>query len=119
MAASFPVTLRSQLLASAATIPYHRPRRLHGRSLGPWGWTFELARWRQHRDLSGGRMGFKTTRLAGFVAIATLLLLGAQDPSPDLRTAQETIDADEMLRHIQVLASDEFEGRAPGSRGAE
>jgi Zn-dependent M28 family amino/carboxypeptidase len=38
------------------------------------------------------------------------------------RTAQEPIDlitADELHRHIAVLASDEFEGRAPASRGEE
>lgn len=63
-------------------------------------------------------MGLRTTRLVGLVAV-TALLLGAQAPSPDLRTAQETINAAEMLGHIRVLASDEFEGRAPGSRGEE
>src|SRR5690348_17123587 len=29
------------------------------------------------------------------------------------------IDRDALLRHIQVLSSDKFEGRAPGTRGEE
>ena len=35
----------------------------------------------------------------------------------DLELALSRIDADTMLRHIRVLASDEFEGRRPGTRG--
>jgi Zn-dependent M28 family amino/carboxypeptidase len=42
--------------------------------------------------------------------------LRAQQAPPH---AEREIDAREMLRHIQVLASDEYEGRAPGSRGEE
>ncbi len=34
-----------------------------------------------------------------------------------VQKAEATIRADDMLRHVQVLASDEFEGRAPGTRG--
>ncbi len=63
-------------------------------------------------------MRFRTMRNLGLAA-ATALILGAQAPSPDLRTAQATIDAREMLRHIQILASDAYEGRAPGSPGEE
>lgn len=63
-------------------------------------------------------MRFRTMRLAGLVA-TTGLLLGAQAPAPDYRPALESINAREMLRHIQILASDEYEGRAPGSRGEE
>lgn len=37
----------------------------------------------------------------------------------EARAAQTRIDADDMLKHIQVLASDEFEGRAPGTRGEQ
>ena len=36
-----------------------------------------------------------------------------------LSAALESITASGLLRHIQVLASDEFEGRAPGSRGED
>ena len=33
--------------------------------------------------------------------------------------AAESIRTNDLLRHIQVLASDAFEGRAPGSKGEE
>ena len=46
--------------------------------------------------------------------------LPAQSPSAPLpRPAFEAMTADDMLKHIKVLASDEFEGRAPGSKGEE
>ena len=35
------------------------------------------------------------------------------------QTALDTITPDKLLKHIKVLASDEFEGRAPGSKGEE
>ncbi|MYM41612.1 M28 family peptidase [Duganella qianjiadongensis] len=44
-----------------------------------------------------------------------LVCAGAQAQSPDAALA--SIRADELLQHIKVLASDEFEGRAPGSVG--
>ncbi|MGB8507418.1 MAG: M28 family peptidase [Pyrinomonadaceae bacterium] len=47
-------------------------------------------------------------------------------PPPDLsklptemRPALESINADDMLRHIKTLASDEYEGRGPGTKGEE
>ena len=36
-----------------------------------------------------------------------------------LKPAVEAIQADAILKHIQVLASDEFEGRGPGTPGEE
>jgi len=44
-----------------------------------------------------------------------LVCAGAQAQSPDAALA--SIKAEELLQHIKVLASDEFEGRAPGSLG--
>ena len=35
------------------------------------------------------------------------------------QAASNAITADELMKHIKVLASDEFEGRAPGSKGEE
>ncbi|MGZ5019376.1 MAG: peptidase M28, partial [Chthoniobacterales bacterium] len=35
------------------------------------------------------------------------------------QTALDVITPDKLLGHIKVLASDEFEGRAPGSKGEE
>lgn len=66
-------------------------------------------------------MRSRTTRLAGLLLISPMLL-GAQEPpppSPDLGTAQAAITASDLKRHITLLASDEFEGRAPGSRGED
>jgi Zn-dependent M28 family amino/carboxypeptidase len=39
--------------------------------------------------------------------------------SADVKNAAATINSDDLMRHIKVLSSDEFEGRAPGSRGEE
>lgn len=37
----------------------------------------------------------------------------------DMRTALASISADKMLEHIRILASDEFEGRQPGTKGED
>ncbi len=37
----------------------------------------------------------------------------------DTKAAIESIKSDELLSHIKTLASDEFEGRAPGTKGEE
>jgi Zn-dependent M28 family amino/carboxypeptidase len=37
----------------------------------------------------------------------------------ELRPALDTVNADDLLRHIKVLSSDEYEGRGPGTRGEE
>jgi Zn-dependent M28 family amino/carboxypeptidase len=47
--------------------------------------------------------------------LATVAL--AADAPP--KAALDAITADELMKHIKVLASDEFEGRAPGSKGEE
>jgi Zn-dependent M28 family amino/carboxypeptidase len=52
-----------------------------------------------------------------FCAVATLL--GSDDLEERLQPALEAITPDGLLAHIKVLASDEFEGRAPGSKGEE
>jgi Zn-dependent M28 family amino/carboxypeptidase len=44
----------------------------------------------------------------------------AADPEAErLKPALDTITPDGLLAHIKTLASDEFEGRAPGSKGEE
>src|SRR3954470_13448128 len=43
----------------------------------------------------------------------------AAEPSAVPKTAADAITAADLLKHIKVLASDEFEGRAPGSKGEE
>ena len=37
----------------------------------------------------------------------------------DVKEASKSINADDLLRHIKALSADEFEGRAPGTRGEE
>jgi Zn-dependent M28 family amino/carboxypeptidase len=62
----------------------------------------------------------KTTRL--FVAIllgGALSSLAADELAERLQPALEAITPDGLLAHIKVLASDEFEGRAPGTKGEE
>jgi len=67
------------------------------------------------------RSSSRTMRLASLLMISPLLLAAQEPPppSPDLRTGQAAITANDIKRHISLLASDEYEGRAPGSRGEE
>src|SRR5262252_3606268 len=46
-------------------------------------------------------------------------LLGNDELKERLQPALEAITPDGLLAHIKVLASDEFEGRAPGTKGEE
>jgi len=58
------------------------------------------------------RIVCSVTRLSpilGVIALATSIVTAAGK--------LPAVDGDALLRHIKVLASDEFEGRAPGSRG--
>src|SRR3954451_10770931 len=50
-----------------------------------------------------------------FCLLASFAL--AADAPP--KAALDAITADELMKHIKALASDEFEGRAPGSKGEE
>ena len=50
---------------------------------------------------------------------AAASLLGSDELKERLQPALEAITPDGLLAHIKVLASDEFEGRAPGSKGEE
>ena len=45
-------------------------------------------------------------------------VVGADPPAPP-KEATDAITPGDLLKHITVLASDEFEGRAPGSKGEE
>src|SRR5205807_9659754 len=58
-----------------------------------------------------------------FVCLVILTLFAtafAADPETErLKPALDAITADGLLAHIKMLASDEFEGRAPGSKGEE
>ena len=52
------------------------------------------------------------------LALWALPAFAADVPRPPA-AALDAIQAEDMLRHVKTLASDEFEGRAPGSRGEE
>jgi hypothetical protein len=56
--------------------------------------------------------------LATFFSAASSLL-GDDELKERLQPALEAITPDGLLAHIKVLASDEFEGRAPGSKGED
>jgi Zn-dependent M28 family amino/carboxypeptidase len=58
--------------------------------------------------------------LTYFAAVSFTTTVVAADPEADrLKPALDSISPDGMLAHIKTLASDEFEGRAPGSKGEE
>ncbi len=57
--------------------------------------------------------------LSGLLALGVTSTALAAAPPRALRSALDTITAEDLLRHITVLASDEFEGRAPATPGEE
>jgi Zn-dependent M28 family amino/carboxypeptidase len=67
---------------------------------------------------------YRTSMKVSRLFLATFFCAAASLPGNDelrdrLQPALETITPDGLLAHIKVLASDEFEGRAPGSKGEE
>src|SRR5215471_16630807 len=57
--------------------------------------------------------------LLGLFFCGAAALLGSDELRERLQPALEAIIPDGLLAHIKVLASDEFEGRAPGSKGED
>src|SRR5438874_12024127 len=57
--------------------------------------------------------------LLAIVFAAAAALLGTDELTERSQPALEAITPDGLLAHIKVLASDEFEGRAPGTKGEE
>jgi Zn-dependent M28 family amino/carboxypeptidase len=53
------------------------------------------------------------------VLIFPMATLAADPEAERLKPALDSITPDGLLAHIKMLASDEFEGRAPGSKGEE
>jgi Zn-dependent M28 family amino/carboxypeptidase len=53
------------------------------------------------------------------LALFAVSSLAADPETQRLKPALDAITPDGLLAHIKVLASDEFEGRAPGSKGEE
>jgi Zn-dependent M28 family amino/carboxypeptidase len=65
-------------------------------------------------------MSMKISRLLlALCCSAAASLLGNDELKDRLQPALEVITPDGLLGHIKVLASDEFEGRAPGSKGED
>jgi len=58
-------------------------------------------------------------RLAGLTALAVLLSGAAPPRAGSLEDALQSIQPDAILQHIKVLASDEYEGRGPGTPGED
>src|SRR5437870_6103737 len=61
----------------------------------------------------------KMTRSLAAIYIVTSLSIFAAAPEDVLKPALDAITPDGLLAHIKILASDEFEGRAPGSKGEQ
>ena len=62
----------------------------------------------------------KTTRFLVAITLAiTMSIFAADKPEEKLKPGLDVITPDGMLAHIKVLSSDEFEGRAPGTKGEE
>ncbi|AGA26226.1 M28 family metallopeptidase [Singulisphaera acidiphila] len=59
------------------------------------------------------------TRWRGGLAVWLSLVTAATAADPTKNPAVENVTAADLLSHIQILASDEFEGRAPGTPGEE
>src|SRR2546425_8502155 len=51
--------------------------------------------------------------------LCLLSAISCSRPSADTKPAGPSIDGNAMKAHIQKLASDEMEGRAPGGKGEE
>src|ERR1700693_352140 len=61
-----------------------------------------------------------TRRLCRLAFISISVALFAEDKVAEkLKPALDVITPDALLAHIKILASDEFEGRAPGGKGEE
>ena len=64
-------------------------------------------------------MQLSACRLAGLTALAVLLPGAGPPREGSLEAAFESIKPDTILQHIKVLASDEYEGRGPGTPGED
>src|SRR5215469_5384429 len=74
----------------------------------------------RHSSLSGASISLmKTSACLCAFLFACNLLLAEDKVAEKLKPALDVITPDALLSHIKILASDEFEGRAPGSKGEE
>src|SRR6185436_10817870 len=71
----------------------------------------------------------KTRTIALLASIAAFTIACATDgaknnnspaaPDSAVKSATDSVNSDDLLRHIKVLSSDEYEGRGPGTKGEE
>ena len=59
----------------------------------------------------------RVTAAAVVLTLASGAIFAAANTDPQWSAGLQTIDGADLLRHIQTLSSDEFEGRAPGTQG--
>ena len=64
-------------------------------------------------------MPMRPRRLAGLIVLAVLIMGAAPAGEGPLDAAFDSITPEAILQHIKVLASDEYEGRGPGTPGEE
>ncbi len=64
-------------------------------------------------------MPLRDRRLAGLGMLAFIIAGAAPPPDRPLDPALDTITAEGILKHVKILASDEFEGRGPGTPGED
>src|SRR5713101_7742422 len=61
----------------------------------------------------------KTRSFLAITLASTLSIFATDQPELKLKPALDAITPDGLLAHIKILSSDEFEGRAPGTKGEE
>jgi len=83
-------------------------------------WCFVLRHYLATRAKRRYRVPVRTTRWFVAIFLANAISVLATDQlALRLQPALEAITPDGLLAHIKILASDEFEGRAPGTKGEE
>ena len=48
-----------------------------------------------------------------------IILIAISCGQPPVEEAAESITAESLMRHIEIISSDEYEGRAPATRGED
>ena len=84
--------------------------------IGPYHWGRDAGDQRGGATTRGRRMRRLIGWIGGVMAVGVLAgSAGAGDPDP----TRAGLSGANILDHIKVLASDEFEGRGPGTAGEE
>jgi hypothetical protein len=62
---------------------------------------------------------FLPLKTLAILAALALVLFGCVSEEQNLKSALEGITAEDLSKDVEILSSDEFEGRAPASKGEE